>query len=90
MARRVMDHMDEETAAIFARFPKSTVVTPEHGALTQLYLATSPEVVEKDIRGRFFVPTADEQELNSDALDVDLQEELWAYSEKVVKEKTQK
>ncbi|KAF9372907.1 hypothetical protein CPB97_000930 [Podila verticillata] len=91
MSRRVIGgHMDEETAAIFARFPAAPLVSPEHGALTQLYIATSPEVVEKDIRGRFFVPTAEEQQLNSDALDVNLQEELWAYSEAVVKEKTQK
>ncbi|KAF9379670.1 Retinol dehydrogenase 14 [Podila verticillata] len=91
MARRVLGgHIDEETAAIFARFPTASFVTPEHGALTQLYIATSPDVVEKDIRGRFFVPTAEEQELNSNALDVNLQEELWAYSEEVVKVKTQK
>ena len=29
------------------------------GALTQLYLATSPEVESKDIRGQYFVPIAD-------------------------------
>ncbi|KAF9298937.1 hypothetical protein BGZ91_010038, partial [Linnemannia elongata] len=35
-------------------------MTPEVGALTQLYLATSPEVENKDIRGRYFIPIANE------------------------------
>ncbi|KAG0337650.1 Retinol dehydrogenase 14 [Podila minutissima] len=74
MSRKVIGNMTEET----------------EGALTQLYLATSPDVIKKDIRGRYFVPTAEEQELNADALDVDLQEKLWEYSEKIVKEKLQK
>jgi hypothetical protein len=30
-------------------------ITPEKGALTQLYLATSPEVEEKNIRGEYYV-----------------------------------
>lgn len=34
--------------------------TPEKGALSQLYLATSPEVEERDLRGRYFVPVAKE------------------------------
>lgn len=34
--------------------------TAEKGALSQLYLATSPEVEERDLRGRYFVPVAKE------------------------------
>ncbi|KAI8597985.1 hypothetical protein EDD21DRAFT_383919 [Dissophora ornata] len=33
---------------------------PEVGALTQLYLATSPEIENLDIRGRYFIPIANE------------------------------
>ncbi|KAG0205603.1 hypothetical protein BGX33_007840 [Mortierella sp. NVP41] len=33
---------------------------PEVGALNQLYLATSPEVEEKDLRGKYFVPVGNE------------------------------
>ncbi|KAG0337692.1 hypothetical protein BG000_005102 [Podila horticola] len=90
MSRKAFDDMTEETATLMKGLDFSSALTPEKGALTQLYLATSPDVVTKDIRGRFFVPIAEEQELNADALDVDLQEKLWEYSEKVVKEKTQK
>lgn len=30
-------------------------ITPELGALTQLYLATSPDVETKDIKGQYYV-----------------------------------
>ncbi|KAI9232362.1 MAG: hypothetical protein BYD32DRAFT_428592 [Podila humilis] len=90
MARTAATSQDEYTKAMFANIPKESFLTPDQGALTQLYVATSPDIVNNDIRGRFFVPIAVEQGLNSKALDVDLQEQLWAYSEKIVKEKIQK
>lgn len=34
--------------------------TAEKGALSQLYLATSPDVEKRDLRGRYFVPVAKE------------------------------
>ncbi|KAF8929229.1 hypothetical protein BGZ58_009090 [Dissophora ornata] len=62
-------------------------MTPEVGALTQLYVATSPEIVDKDIRGRYFVPIANEIQPSAYSQDEALQEKLWAFSEKLVKEK---
>ena len=44
--------------------------------------ATSPEIVERDMRGRYFIPIANELRPNPISESVDLQEELWAYSEK--------
>ncbi|KAF9089256.1 hypothetical protein BGX29_012135 [Mortierella sp. GBA35] len=61
--------------------------SPEKGALTQLYLATSPEVEEKDIRGRYFIPVAKEIQPSLHARDEDLQERLWTFSENLVREK---
>lgn len=90
MFRAAMESLDEETAALFAKIPKESLLTQDDGALTQLYVATSPDVVKSDVRGRYFVPIAQEESLGSDALDVDLQEKLWEYSETVVKEKTRK
>ncbi|KAI9232364.1 MAG: hypothetical protein BYD32DRAFT_428596 [Podila humilis] len=90
MSRAAISSSDEDTKALFAKYPNEPFLTPDQGALTQLYVATSPDIVKNDIRGRFFVPIAVEQGLNSKALDVDLQEQLWAYSEKIVKEKIQK
>lgn len=34
--------------------------TADQGALSQLYLATSPDVEVRDVRGRYFVPVAKE------------------------------
>ncbi|KAF9120273.1 hypothetical protein BGW39_011533 [Mortierella sp. 14UC] len=61
-------------------------MAPEVGALTQLYVATSPEIVDKDIRGRYFVPIANEIQPSAYALDEALQDKLWAFSEKLVEE----
>lgn len=60
---------------------------PKQGAMTQLYLATSPEVEEKDIRAKYFVPLAQEGEPSALAKDELLQEKLWTFSENLVKEK---
>lgn len=40
--------------------PKVFGLKPKQGALTQLYLATSPEIEEGDVRGRYFIPIAKE------------------------------
>ncbi|KAG0094114.1 Retinol dehydrogenase 14, partial [Podila epicladia] len=56
MAHHFNDNMADVMASIMRKFAKFTFVSPAQGALTQLYLATSPEVVNKDIRGRFFIP----------------------------------
>ncbi|KAK3844480.1 MAG: hypothetical protein J3R72DRAFT_473136 [Linnemannia gamsii] len=59
----------------------------EKGVLTQLYLATSPEIENKGISGRYFWPVALELQPSSYAKDEKLQEELWEYSEKLANEK---
>ncbi|KAF8923506.1 hypothetical protein BGZ52_009615, partial [Haplosporangium bisporale] len=61
--------------------------TPEAGALTQLYCATSPEIENRDIRGRYFIPIANELDPNPIAFDEDLQERLWSWTENIVREK---
>ncbi|KAF9090513.1 hypothetical protein BGX29_011427 [Mortierella sp. GBA35] len=60
---------------------------PEVGALNQLYLAASPEVEEKDLRGKYFVPVGNELRPSPYALDEELQEKLWTYSEQLMREK---
>ncbi|GJJ74803.1 hypothetical protein EMPS_07161 [Entomortierella parvispora] len=61
-------------------------MTPKDGALTQLYAATSPEIVNKDIRGRYFIPIANELTPSPLAQDEALQEKLWAFSEAMVRQ----
>ncbi|KAF8943881.1 hypothetical protein BGZ47_004926 [Haplosporangium gracile] len=59
----------------------------ERGALTPLYLTSSPEVENKKITGQYFRPIANELEPSAYARDEKLQEELWAYCEKLANEK---
>jgi len=59
--------------------------SPKEGALTQLYVATSPEIVNKDIRGRYFIPGSNEIQPSKTAKDEGLQERLWEYSECMVR-----
>jgi len=59
-------------------------LNPHDGALTSLYAATSPDIETDDIRGRYFVPIGLEASPSTFALDVDLQEKLWAVSDRLV------
>ncbi|KAG0325228.1 hypothetical protein BGZ99_000943 [Dissophora globulifera] len=66
---------------------RTVAMDPERSALTQLYLASSPEIEEQNIRGRYFIPIANEIEPSAYARDEELQEKLWIFSEKLYKEK---
>ncbi|KAG0335921.1 Retinol dehydrogenase 14, partial [Podila humilis] len=87
MAHNFHNHMSDILSQVMRRVSKFMLVTKDQGALTQLYLATSPEVENMNIRGRFFIPVAKELALNTKAQDVMIQEELWKFSEDVAKEK---
>ncbi|KAK3834464.1 MAG: hypothetical protein J3R72DRAFT_452380 [Linnemannia gamsii] len=54
------------------------------GALSQLYCATSPEIQDKQLSGRFFVPDAHELRPSPYAMNKELQERLFKYSEDFV------
>ncbi len=62
--------------------------SPEVGVLTQLFLATAPEVEREGVRGRYFVNVARESEemLNPLVREEGLQEGLWRFSEELVNE----
>jgi len=55
--------------------------TPEEGVLTQIYLATSPEIELYDIRGKHFDPIAQETVVHEHANNLSLQSGLWEFSE---------
>ncbi|POY72619.1 hypothetical protein BMF94_4447 [Rhodotorula taiwanensis] len=59
-------------------------MTPFAGAKTQLYLAGSPEVEEKNYRGQYFVPIATPGDTTDYAKDRELAEQLWKLSEEIV------
>jgi NAD(P)-dependent dehydrogenase (short-subunit alcohol dehydrogenase family) len=59
------------------------------GALTPLYLATSPEVEKKCIKGKYFVPVAHQSMklINPAALNHELVDKFWTWTESLAKQK---
>ncbi|KAJ3273739.1 hypothetical protein HDV01_004018 [Terramyces sp. JEL0728] len=64
-------------------------LTPDQGALTQLYCATSPDIVNENIKNKYFVPIAAEAvpELKDLASDEKLADKLWEFTDSLLKEK---
>lgn len=64
----VATELNRQGAETFGKFITTLIDTmvkvvamkPEVGALTQLYCATSPDIEKKDIRGKYFIPIANE------------------------------
>ncbi|KAJ8322902.1 hypothetical protein BDV3_006815 [Batrachochytrium dendrobatidis] len=60
-------------------------LTPKQGALTQLYLATSPDISDQGISGKYFIPFGKESDdCTPFAKDDDLAEKLWEWSQNIV------
>jgi len=74
----------------FISLIKPLLLTPEQGALTQLYAATAPEVEQKDLKAGLLFPIAQPTVKNSCAEDKDrkLGTQFWALCERLVKEKS--
>jgi hypothetical protein len=74
-------------APIFYTFSYVVMISPKDGALTSLYCATSPDIENKQIKDKFFVPFAKEEEPLPIARDDALAKKLWEFTEKLVNEK---
>ena len=59
----------------------------QDGALTQLYVACSPEIEEKNLRAQYFVPIAQQSPLDSKAPKItqEMKTKLWELSEDLTK-----
>ncbi|KAI7892597.1 uncharacterized protein EV154DRAFT_550547 [Mucor mucedo] len=68
-------------------YNKLLCISAEDGALTQLYLATSPDVENEKIKGKYYVPFANVQLPNGVASQDDTPLELWNFTENLLKEK---
>ncbi|KAJ3891438.1 short chain dehydrogenase [Lentinula edodes] len=71
------------------RIARMFLVTPEQGALTQLYAATSPEVEEKDLKAALLFPIAQPKYKTSLAEDKDgkLGGDFWTLCEALMRQK---
>jgi retinol dehydrogenase-12 len=66
---------------------RSVSMNTEDGAITQMYLATSTEVEQRDIRGQYYVPYASPSKPFSHATSQKNQTKLWDFTEKILYEK---
>jgi NAD(P)-dependent dehydrogenase (short-subunit alcohol dehydrogenase family) len=65
-------------------------IGPKEGALTSLYCATSPDIETKQIKDKYYVPFAKEEEPLAISRDDALATKLWEFTEKLVNEKLSK
>eukprot|EP00932_Pfiesteria_piscicida_P010957 SRR837773.22000.p1 GENE.SRR837773.22000~~SRR837773.22000.p1 ORF type:complete len:366 (-),score=106.04 SRR837773.22000:106-1170(-) len=63
---------------------ESVLLHPPQGAVTQLYLATSPDIEANDIRGQYYRPQAMHTAAPAASTE-ELQEKLWSASEQLVR-----
>lgn len=89
MSDRVVDSVDKWLffgmsnvfLDVYERFVRFHWFTAEDGALTQLYLASSPEVVQKNLKGDYFIPHGVRTTPHRWARNRYMQRELWKWSE---------
>ncbi|KAF3929846.1 hypothetical protein ABW19_dt0201744 [Dactylella cylindrospora] len=84
---------------VVAFIAKFFALNPADGAATQTYLATSPEVPEHDIHGKFFAPSVSwlfkyqgpiEKKLDPALENEDEWRKLWEFSEEAVRKELEK
>nr|CAG8594058.1 14040_t:CDS:2 [Entrophospora candida]CAG8601672.1 3215_t:CDS:2 [Entrophospora candida] len=63
------------------------LLTPDDGALTTLYCATSPEIEEKNFHGKYFIPFGVESLPGDNGKDEELAKKLWQFTDDLVNEK---
>ncbi|KAI9276394.1 hypothetical protein BY458DRAFT_472631 [Sporodiniella umbellata] len=80
-------HMYGMNTSLGSMFTSLFFVSTENGALTQLYLATSPEVEQKEVKGQYYVPIATPSKAKGYTDSKELSLELWNFTEKLIKEK---
>jgi len=73
----------ERVVELFDSFMNFVTMVPNQGAVTQLYLSTSPDVESKEIRGKFYYPQAREVAPPKFATEA-AEQELWELSERLV------
>nr|CAG8639582.1 365_t:CDS:2 [Entrophospora candida] len=71
----------------FVKLVSLALLTPDEGALTTLYCATSPEIEEKNLRAQYFIPFGEVSTPSKFARDEELAKKCWEFSENLVNEK---
>ncbi|KAJ3055563.1 hypothetical protein HK097_010084 [Rhizophlyctis rosea] len=86
VATNLFTHSQFMNSVFNAILPK-LATSPEDGALTQLYAATSPDIEAKPYKGQYFVPVGKLAKPSDYALDDQLAKKLWEWTENILIEK---
>lgn len=82
-------HVEKKRGKVVVKLFKTFkgALSVQTGALTQLYCAVSPEVVENKWGGEYFIPVAQRSDLDASAPKItkEMQQKLWAVSEELTK-----
>ncbi|KAJ3301041.1 hypothetical protein HDV03_001465 [Kappamyces sp. JEL0829] len=62
----------------------ATMISPYHGAMTQLYVATDPSIVEQKIRGEYWVPYGKVSSPTSAGANPEYALKTWTWTEEVL------
>lgn len=84
LSKHLKDGMPAMLASLFESAEKALIWDSETSVLTQLYTATSPDVVKHDIRGKYFVPIAREHPTAALGGDLEKQQFLWKHTEQLL------
>ncbi|KAI9478410.1 MAG: hypothetical protein EXX96DRAFT_247037 [Benjaminiella poitrasii] len=80
-------HLTSLPERLASYFINLLLITPEDGALTQLYLSTSPKVEENNVKGQYYIPFASPSKPSGVAASEDAPQKLWEFTENLLKEK---
>jgi len=87
MVRNMLSWFSGVVTWWYDRLKPFALYTPYHGALTTLYVATSPEIREQGWKGRYFVPIAKLGNARGLAKDMKRQKDVWELSERLLQER---
>jgi len=87
IAPHIAKSIPEFAMALLLSFFKFVSLSAEDGALTQIWAATSPEILEKNLSGSYAKPTARVAETKTPlAEDVELRRRVWLEGEKLIEQ----
>jgi len=87
MIRNMLSWFSSIVTWLYDHLKPFALYTPYDGALTTLYVATSPEIRERRWQGRYFVPIAKLGEARGLAKDMKRQSDVWELSERLLHER---
>jgi NAD(P)-dependent dehydrogenase (short-subunit alcohol dehydrogenase family) len=88
ITRHIAESMGKFTYHAGRIFQSLVALSVPDGALTQIYLAGSPEIEDQAISGAYYGPIAEPYEMSDAARDPDLAARLWTFSRELIRLKT--